>query len=1148
MEKSDKSYWLDKPIFKFAPEFTVYHLLITLILIFAIVSRTAMLGERTMDHDEINHVNPSYQLFLGNGYQHSPMTHGPLQFHLISLSYFLFGDGDFTSRLPHALFSIATVAFILFGFRKILGRTGSLVGGLLFTISPYMLFYGRYARNEAFVGLFTVLTIYAVLKYLADGKESSLYLLTASIALHFATKETAFIATATLLIFLAVVFVSRLASAHWKERASQRTFLLSFLVAIFSAFSALMVAAWSAASFGNKSVEPDAAATFVDMTPGWVRYTEFGLVALALLFGIIALFILFRKYGWKRLRSERSFDMLILVVTLILPQLTAVPVKLVGNLLHQNWNPLDYSSTGILHTGIVLFIMVAISVIIGTRWKAKFWAANFALFYAIFIIFYTTVFTNGQGFFTGIVGALGYWMAQQEVVRGGQPIYYYAFLQMPIYEYFGVIGTVVATYFAAKYHLFKQWLEDFLPDQATKKSESNGTSSEVKDNLVDEDPDPYRIEKTPVMAMLLFWSLMSLLAYSVAGERMPWITVHITLPFLLAAGWGFGYLIDTGPWAKFRENKSWVGVLLIPVFISALLAALGSLLGPNPPFQGNTTDQLNATATFVTGAAVTLISAVGIARLMRSWDGRSLGKLGVALVTVLFAALTWRTAYTASFINYNNSKEYLVFAHGAQGPLDIVKQVEDISVRTTKGLDIQVAYDANGRYPMQWYLRRYTKVRDFDNSPTRELKDYPLIIASGANWGKIDSITRGNFDYFEYHRLWWPMQDYYNLTWDRVKFALTDSAMRSAIFQIWLNRDYTEYAALTGSTTLTVSNWEPSEKLRLYIRKDVIASIWKYGAAPVINAAEASDPYTTNRIPMVASLTVGTPGSGDGQLQAPRGFVFAPDGTIYIADSRNNRIEHFSASGEFIKTWGTYGNVADNPQLPGGSFFEPWGIAVDKNGNVFVTDTWNHRIQKFDSNGTFIKMWGYFNNDGSPNAFWGPRDITIDAQDRLYVTDTGNKRVAIFDLEGNFIGQFGTAGMEPGQFDEQVGIAINSKGEILVADTWNQRIQVFSYDPATNAATYLRGWDVSAWFSNTVENKPFIAVDKNDNVYITDPEGYRVIEFNNEGAYLRSWGDYSTTIDGFGLPSGIKVDSNGSVWVSDAGNNALLRYELPPLP
>ena len=77
-----------------------------------------------MSHDEVNHVVPSYNLFQGQGYAYDPVTHGPLQFHLIALSYFILGDSDFSSRVPAVLFSIATVAVALIGFRRFLGRPG----------------------------------------------------------------------------------------------------------------------------------------------------------------------------------------------------------------------------------------------------------------------------------------------------------------------------------------------------------------------------------------------------------------------------------------------------------------------------------------------------------------------------------------------------------------------------------------------------------------------------------------------------------------------------------------------------------------------------------------------------------------------------------------------------------------------------------------------------------------------------------------------------------------------------------------------------------------------------------------------------------------------------------------------------------------
>ena len=88
----------------------------------------------------------------------------------MAFSFFLFGDSDFTARLPHALFSIATVVLAIFALRRFLGRGGALVAGFLFLISPFFLFYGRYARNEAIIGFLGVLLIYAMLAYLESGK------------------------------------------------------------------------------------------------------------------------------------------------------------------------------------------------------------------------------------------------------------------------------------------------------------------------------------------------------------------------------------------------------------------------------------------------------------------------------------------------------------------------------------------------------------------------------------------------------------------------------------------------------------------------------------------------------------------------------------------------------------------------------------------------------------------------------------------------------------------------------------------------------------------------------------------------------------------------------------------------------------------
>src|SRR5690606_26034096 len=116
-----------------------------------------------------SHVYYSWLLYRGQGYSHDPVTHGPLQFHLVALAYFLFVDNDLTARIPAVLFSIATVAFV-WNYRRYLGKAGALVAMLLMTISPYMLYYGRYVRNEAFVGLYGVVMLWSILRYQETGR------------------------------------------------------------------------------------------------------------------------------------------------------------------------------------------------------------------------------------------------------------------------------------------------------------------------------------------------------------------------------------------------------------------------------------------------------------------------------------------------------------------------------------------------------------------------------------------------------------------------------------------------------------------------------------------------------------------------------------------------------------------------------------------------------------------------------------------------------------------------------------------------------------------------------------------------------------------------------------------------------------------
>jgi DNA-binding beta-propeller fold protein YncE len=213
-----------------------------------------------------------------------------------------------------------------------------------------------------------------------------------------------------------------------------------------------------------------------------------------------------------------------------------------------------------------------------------------------------------------------------------------------------------------------------------------------------------------------------------------------------------------------------------------------------------------------------------------------------------------------------------------------------------------------------------------------------------------------------------------------------------------------------------------------------------------------------------------------------------------------------------------------------------------------VADTWNHRIQEFSPSGIPLKTWGTPNYDpvsSGPFGLWGPRGIAVDSQGHVLVADTGNKRIIVYSPDGNFISKFGGIGSAAGQFDEPVGLALDSKGNLYVADTWNQRIQVFV--PSTDNSSYTPSvqWDISGWMSQSLDNKPYLAVDQKGHIFATDPDSFRVLEFTTSGEFVHTWGESGTDQQGFGLPSGIAVDSQGRVWVSDAVNNRLMRFTVP---
>jgi DNA-binding beta-propeller fold protein YncE len=628
-----------------------------------------------------------------------------------------------------------------------------------------------------------------------------------------------------------------------------------------------------------------------------------------------------------------------------------------------------------------------------------------------------------------------------------------------------------------------------------------------------------------------------LIAYPIAGEKMPWLTVHIAFPLILLSAWGFQQMMKSFDMESFGRKHGWLVILLCLVFLMGSFGTLGTLLSTNPPFQGHELFQLRATGNFLTSFIITCISVYLLWNLLKDWEPpQAWISIGLTILLVL-TTLTIHTSVAAAFINYDNPTEYLVYAHGGRGIKEAMAQIEELSYRTSDGKEMMIAFDNETTYPYWWYLRDYTNQRYYAENPTRDLRNAPAILVGNNNYAKLEPVVGNAYHHFTYNRIVWPNQDYYDLTWERIGNALRDPAIREGIFRIWLLRDYQKYAQATNKT-ITLANWNPADQMRLYIRKDIATQVWNYGSTDQV-FTEIKDPYEGKEITLQADISL-----EQLNLSAPRNMELASDGSIYILDTGNHRVLQVSSEGETITSWGEFGSSESGSDRPG-SFNEPWGMAIDGDGYIYVADTWNHRIQKFTSEGKFVITWGHFGQAETPDAFWGPRDILIDDFDHVYVTDTGNKRIVVFTLKGEFITEFGEVGLGDGQFDEPSGMAMDEDGNLYVADTWNGRIQAFSPDIEGISQVYMNKWDVEGWYGQSLDNKPYLTVGIDGNIYVSDPELSRIIVYSPEGEVLATWGFQGSSLSEMNYPTGLFADEMGGLWVGDTKNNRILRFTIP---
>ncbi len=700
------------------------------LVLLALGMRLWELDGRTMHYDEAIHLHYSWRLANLEPFIHSPWMHGPFQIELTALVMRILGDTDFTARLAYVIFGSALVGLPYF-LRDYMGRSGAFFASVMLMLSPALLYFSRFGRNDILMAFWAVALFILLWRYIHRSENRYLYLASAVLAFMFASKETAYIIT---LILAGMAFLLALPDlAPWlfrRVRLSQMTGAAGFFILLFT----LTLPQWSSLAGlfqglfpgGLTLVNPSDVSIGLVGTPHWgepfVRLPVYSapwpihLVVAAIFLGGLTwlnwgkdlsradlisrialpaaiaagtLLALFRPIsqalGEGRSAAlidlpiagasllvvlsflvHRRYPLPVSVPILLVPPLLAslyaalfTPLVNVGELVHSLLPAgiqVDTSANGVpvnfLVAGAILAAALALSFYLGLLWRARVWLGCAGIYYFIWITLYTTVYTNWGGMFSGVWQGMGYWIAQQDVARGNQPWYYYL-VGLSVYELLPLVFALLgAIYYLRKGDIFG--------------------------------------------LALVLWSGLTLLAYTLASEKMPWLLVGVVLPLIFLAGKYLGDLADRLTWRQVLRSGPGALLVLIPLLLAGIVYLLRGYVNPAAAFA--------ALEWFILAGLILLaVMAAYLVRLAQAGPGMALVGLGSA--ALLLALGTWG-AFRATYTYDDSNKEILVYAQGSADVKATFDELDQQLLQQGAGPDaVRVDYEV--WYPMQWYVRHH---------------------------------------------------------------------------------------------------------------------------------------------------------------------------------------------------------------------------------------------------------------------------------------------------------------------------------------------------------------------------------------------------------------------------------------------------------
>lgn len=268
----------------------------------------------------------------------------------------------------------------------------------------------------------------------------------------------------------------------------------------------------------------------------------------------------------------------------------------------------------------------------------------------------------------------------------------------------------------------------------------------------------------------------------------------------------------------------------------------------------------------------------------------------------------------------------------------------------------------------------------------------------------------------------------------------------------------------------------------------LLGSLFWLASSSVINACPIGDGSAQFKpVKTPKAFIQNSEGAHPFSLIEPTNYAIKNNGQIVVIDSEAGQIKVLTAQGKELEYFATQGS------LPG-ELLNAKGLALDDKNGIYIADTGNHRIQRFDSQGRLIKAWGQWGH--GDNQLNSPTGIAVDQQ-FVYVSDTGNNRIVVFNKNGQFIRSFGSYGSAASQFNQPIGLTTDGYGNLYIADSQNNQIKKYSRN-----GKFYKAWGARGHLPGQLATPYGISINQGL-LYIAELGNHRIQVFKENGEYFR---------------------------------------------